>query len=145
MTSDRHAHARRREERAATLWAEGVRETRILAAALGVDTRSVRRIIIRLGLDTPRPGNAHVDRERILALATEGMPATFISEDTGVYYTTIQGMIKDVPGRKEAIAEWNAVWQEIRKSERLLELHYELAPIWSTSRGARAQRQLDAA
>lgn len=66
--------------------------------------------------------------DRIVALAAEGMPATWIAEECGVGYETARNYARRAPRHAESTREWLSAWQAIVNTPSLLDLHYEIAP-----------------
>lgn len=133
---DQYAAARAREAVVLMLWGEGVTETRALAEAVGVTPRTAARIVLRLGLREKTDHRSRIDYARMEQLAREGMPATWIAEECGVEYDTARRVAMRIEGHDRHVGEWRSVWQSIRQNEKMLELHYEIAPVWSASRHA---------
>lgn len=123
------------------LWNQGVRDIAQLAAAARVSERQIYRRLIRGGIREPhgRTPRALDQHGRALTLLAEGMPATWVAEDTGVPYNTCLELGRQVPGHEELAREWKLVWQQIRKNEELLKHHYDIAaPSWRTVRADKA-------
>lgn len=123
------------------LWKDGERDIAVLAAQSRISERQVYRRLAAAGL---RPGvkppmRALDQHPRALMLLAEGMPATWVAEDTGVPYNTVLHLGRQLPNRTALAYEWKIVWQEIRKNEELLKHHYEIAaPSWRTVRAENA-------
>ncbi|WP_323985913.1 hypothetical protein [Microbacterium plantarum] len=64
-------------------------------------------------------------RERVVALRTEGLPARWIAEDLGTTENTVTNVCQ---ARPEEVAEWRSVFQYIRRHPELFKLHTEIAP-----------------
>jgi hypothetical protein len=97
-----------------------------IAEELGMHVDTVSRM--KSKLVGPRKGPKPMDqstRDRIKQLSAEGMPSTWISEDVGYGRSTV---IRVSPFGSHNSKEWLTVWQKIRRSEVLLELHREFAP-----------------
>ncbi len=73
------------------------------------------------------------ERDRVVVLRTEGLPARWIAEDVG---TTENTVTKVCQARPEEVAEWRSVFQQIRRDPELFKLHTEIAP--KRKRGATA-------
>ncbi|MDD7930093.1 hypothetical protein [Microbacterium thalli] len=65
------------------------------------------------------------DRARVVVLRTEGLPARWIAEDLGTTENTVTNVCH---ARPEEVAEWRAVFQQIRRDPELFKLHTEIAP-----------------
>ena len=132
-----------REAQVIGLYHRGDLDTKTIAKRVGVTPRTVRRILVRRGVtELQDPGHIKPDvAMRIAVYAAEGMPANWIAEDLPVRYETALRHAQRAPGHAEAVHEWQIVWHQIRKDPALLELHYEIAPLWSELR----LRALDAA
>lgn len=115
---------------AAELWLAGERDTSVIAATLGVSARTVLRHLDRAQVDRPRRARegASPRRARALKLLAEGMPATWVSEDTGLSYNIVRTLGRTIANRDELVREWKIAWQQIRKNEELLMLHWSVAP-----------------
>lgn len=64
-------------------------------------------------------------RDRIVRLRAEGMPAAWIAEDVGVCVDTIRVTAHANPAEA---AEWRTQFQYIRRDAELFALHTEIAP-----------------
>lgn len=65
------------------------------------------------------------ERDRVVTLRTEGLPATWIAEDIGTTENTVTNACH---ARPEEVAEWRTVFQQIRRDPQLFALHTEIAP-----------------
>lgn len=69
--------------------------------------------------------------KRVLVLAREGMPATWIAEEFGQSASWVRLITtKHIPveERRKASKEWSNAWTHIRPKEHMLALHREFAP-----------------
>lgn len=98
-----------------------------IAQALGVTRRTVDRYMVEVGLREPRPPRrlSPSEEKRVRALLSEGMPATWVAEDVRQNPTTIAKRFRSDPDNVRA---WRQVWQQIRRSEVLYDLHNEFYP-----------------
>lgn len=99
----------------------------IIAQALGTSARTIHRWELRLNLREPHVADHLTEEEiqRIELLLDEGMPMTWIAEDLHRNPTTLYRVAS---GKTEHVAEWRAVWQEIRRSETLRDWHDQFFP-----------------
>lgn len=105
---------------------EGASE-REIARAFGVTPRTVSRWMVSLGIREPRPVNRLTSQEleRARLLSAEGMPLIWIAEDLDRAVPTLAEVVTE---REKSISEWKQVWQQIRRSEILRELHSQFHP-----------------
>lgn len=114
-----------RDEQVVALTAEGYSAAAI-AAGLGVTQRTVVRIRSRAQIAQAKaPELTPEQRNRILTLIKEGMPATWIAEDIGCARGTIT---RHALVGHTSSNEWRQVWARIRRNDALLQLHREFAP-----------------
>lgn len=110
----------------ADLLAEGLSQIEI-AQALGVSERSVNRGMLRHGFRAKRVWHqpTEAEKERMLQLAAEQMPLTWIAEDVGFCTSLVAKIIGPDPERDRI---WKQEWQYIRRNQRMLELNDEIRP-----------------
>jgi hypothetical protein len=98
---------------------------REMADILGCSVRSVARGMVRYGFRElkPRPTVPWPVQRRVLILDAEGMPHTFIAAETGLCPERVHAIAGSNP---EGTREWKAVWQQIRRDDRLYLLHREI-------------------
>lgn len=101
--------------------------SRQVSVRTGVLERRVLRILARHGV--PRRGKLNTpltpaQRERIVALRSEGVLAGWVAEDVGCHRDTV-GDICSNPSEEQA---WSSVWNQIRTTPALLALHREFSP-----------------
>jgi len=109
-----------------SLLEEGL-DVRQIAQALRVTRRSVDRALVRYKFRELKPINYLTEDEiaRAKALFDEGMPLTWIAEDL---HRSDKTLSKQLGMRPALVSQWKEVWQQIRRSEQLLELHRQIAP-----------------
>lgn len=122
-TPDRRTVA---DEDVVTLYRSGL-SSRQVGECTGMHERRVLRILARHGI--PRRGKPSVpltqaQRERIVALRSEGVLVGWVAEDVGCNRKTV-GNIYPNPSEEEA---WSRVWNQIRTTPALLALHREFTP-----------------
>lgn len=131
MTSKAEALRLARERRdadAVARWTAG-ESINSIAAHYGVDRRTIRQALIDAGLvERGVKDNVTPALDRILALAAEGVPNTWIAEDTGANRKTVSRHAQRVPGRAAMVTEAAGVWIQIARTPALAELHREFAP-----------------
>ena len=98
-----------------------------IAEEHGMWPRSVERSADRHGLREMKQPIivTPAQRDRMLQLASEGMPGTWIAEDVGLSVSTVYRIIGPQP---ENSHEWKSVWGKIRNRDHLAALHNEFRP-----------------
>ena len=86
----------------------------------------VKRVLRSLGLIESPETHLTRDYSRVDWLLQEGLPATWITDDTGYSYSVVTG--RRVALGVEAAPGWPTVWHQIRKSPAEFEIHKEIAP-----------------
>ena len=121
-------YAAQRDAAIGEMYAEG-RTTKEIADYYGVSPRTVQRALARCGIaDEGKRAAPHAFDAAIGAMMADGLPASWCAEDVPLHVETIRQVARGLPGRREAVREWARVWQEIRRSETLFELHRQFAP-----------------
>lgn len=104
--------------------------TRQIAARMFVSTRTVTRWLGKLIPDWERTGfgnpMSEEQKERMVALAKEQLPPSWIAEDVGLEESTVNNFRRrmELPGD----AEWKGIAIAIRRDPALFALHKEFRP-----------------
>lgn len=113
-----------------SLYRQGNTNAESLAEATGFSSRTIHRVLNARGLRPRREVVAVDDAQvaRALMLLSEGMPGTWVCEDTGLGYETIRRLAQSAPGHQEAVREWKSTWHHILNHSKLREFHDSWAP-----------------